>query len=156
MKDTATVPAGGYVWVRLACNNPGWWLLHCHNERHLKLGMAIVINATSARGSVDIPPDFPHCGSFSQETGNKNTELALNKFTESASNEITERAPNESTGPSQSECTNDIYRGATIALAIVSCGLLIALIVVSILLIMKSADKQEKYQRLMPSNLNFK
>ncbi len=64
LKDTVTVPAGGYVWIRFARNNPGWWFLHCHIEIHLFGGMAIAINATSAPGDMNIPDNFPRCGNF--------------------------------------------------------------------------------------------
>jgi hypothetical protein len=42
-KDTVIVPAGGYVVIYFLQNDPGWWLLHCHNDYHLNNGMAIAI-----------------------------------------------------------------------------------------------------------------
>lgn len=30
IKDTVTVPDGGYTIIRFLANNPGYWLLHCH------------------------------------------------------------------------------------------------------------------------------
>lgn len=38
LKDTVTVPDGGYTIVRFLANNPGFWLLHCH------IGIKIYIN----------------------------------------------------------------------------------------------------------------
>lgn len=46
MKDTVTVrPMGGRVDVLLRANNPyrGRFLLHCHNEQHMRGGMATVV-----------------------------------------------------------------------------------------------------------------
>ena len=42
-KDVITVPAGGYVVVDFLADNPGWWFLHCHIDRHLIRGMGIVV-----------------------------------------------------------------------------------------------------------------
>ncbi|XP_070546847.1 uncharacterized protein [Ptychodera flava] len=44
-KDTIVVPQGGYVIVRLKNDNPGWWVLHCHIERHLDLGMILYLTS---------------------------------------------------------------------------------------------------------------
>ena len=43
-KDTVIVPFGGYVAIRFAADNPGWWFFHCHIEIHQLEGMAAVIN----------------------------------------------------------------------------------------------------------------
>jgi L-ascorbate oxidase len=32
IKDTVTVPVGGYTILRFVANNPGTWLFHCHLE----------------------------------------------------------------------------------------------------------------------------
>ncbi len=32
IKDTVTVPVGGYTILRFVANNPGAWLFHCHLE----------------------------------------------------------------------------------------------------------------------------
>jgi L-ascorbate oxidase len=37
LKDTVTVPVGGYTIIRFRANNPGAWLFHCH------LGSAIFL-----------------------------------------------------------------------------------------------------------------
>ena len=42
-KDTITVPFGGYVVIRFIVDNPGWWLLHSHNEVDQLHGMVTVI-----------------------------------------------------------------------------------------------------------------
>ena len=42
-KDTIIVPAGGYVVIEFVAHNPGSWLMHCHIDHHLILGMGLVI-----------------------------------------------------------------------------------------------------------------
>jgi FtsP/CotA-like multicopper oxidase with cupredoxin domain len=39
MRDTVLVPQGGSVTVAFDANNPGRWLLHCHNLFHMARGM---------------------------------------------------------------------------------------------------------------------
>ncbi|EQL00798.1 Multicopper oxidase family protein [Ophiocordyceps sinensis CO18] len=39
VKDTVTVPRRGHVVVRLAADNPGLWMLHCHMLVHMGTGM---------------------------------------------------------------------------------------------------------------------
>ena len=42
-KDTVLVPRRGYAVLRLKADNPGLWLLHCHNLWHQASGMAMAI-----------------------------------------------------------------------------------------------------------------
>ncbi|CAF1422576.1 unnamed protein product [Adineta ricciae] len=42
-RDTFTINPYSYAIVRFKANNPGIWMLHCHNDWHLQLGMASVI-----------------------------------------------------------------------------------------------------------------
>lgn len=52
--DVAWVPPGGHAVVRITADNPGMWLMHCHNLGHLMAGMgAIFFEAT------DRIPDVP-------------------------------------------------------------------------------------------------
>ncbi len=81
LKDTITIPGGGYVRVRFARNNPGWWLLHCHIETHFLEGMAMVINATSAPGNVQIPNNFPRCGHFNSATSSTQPDTTYQNTT---------------------------------------------------------------------------
>ena len=39
LKDTVTVPAGGYVVIRFKADNPGLWFIHCHQEYHVQKGI---------------------------------------------------------------------------------------------------------------------
>ena len=43
LKDTVSVPDGGFTLLRLQTNNPGYWLLHCHMSWHNHQGMALVL-----------------------------------------------------------------------------------------------------------------
>ena len=43
-KDTVIVPPGQAVTVALKADNPGQWMLHCHNTYHLQQGMATVLS----------------------------------------------------------------------------------------------------------------
>uniref|UniRef100_A0A1I8PG11 Uncharacterized protein n=1 Tax=Stomoxys calcitrans TaxID=35570 RepID=A0A1I8PG11_STOCA len=42
-KDTIQVPPLGYIIIRFISDNPGFWALHCHIERHSLLGMTAVL-----------------------------------------------------------------------------------------------------------------
>jgi len=39
MRDTVLVPASGSVTVAFDADNPGRWLLYCHNLLHMAAGM---------------------------------------------------------------------------------------------------------------------
>ena len=43
IKDTVTVPVGGYTILRFPADNPGVWMFHCHLEFHSELGMALIM-----------------------------------------------------------------------------------------------------------------
>jgi iron transport multicopper oxidase len=34
-----------YIIMRFIADNPGIWIMHCHNDYHLNIGMAIIIVA---------------------------------------------------------------------------------------------------------------
>ena len=62
-RDTAIVPSGGYLVVRIISNNPGTWFLHCHILPHAIEGMAMILNV--APDNQNPPPEgFPKCGNF--------------------------------------------------------------------------------------------
>lgn len=46
-KDTVMVPPGQRILVDLDADNPGQWLLHCHNAYHMATGMATVLSYTA-------------------------------------------------------------------------------------------------------------
>ena len=52
MMDSATLPPGGWLWLRLRADNPGVWPLHCHILWHLAMGMGTALVVAPER----IPP----------------------------------------------------------------------------------------------------
>ena len=41
-RDTYTVNPFSYLVFRFKADNPGLWMMHCHNDWHLQVGMAMV------------------------------------------------------------------------------------------------------------------
>ncbi|XP_025992935.1 laccase-1 isoform X1 [Solenopsis invicta] len=71
LKDTVTVPDGGYTIVRFYADNPGYWLFHCHIEFHAEIGMALIFKVGEDRDMPPVPNDFPRCGDW-KPTGDEN------------------------------------------------------------------------------------
>lgn len=84
LKDTVTVPDGGYTIMRLEANNPGlmskmfifssnwmfwegFWILHCHLEFHAEVGMALVFKVGEDDEMPPVPDGFPKCGNYLPE-----------------------------------------------------------------------------------------
>ncbi len=55
--------------------------MHCHIETHFLEGMAMVINATSAPGNVQIPNNFPRCGHFNSATSSTQPDTTYQNTT---------------------------------------------------------------------------
>ncbi|XP_043195467.1 laccase-1-like isoform X2 [Amphibalanus amphitrite] len=64
LKDTVTVPDGGYTAVRFHAKNPGWWLFHCHMNFHAEVGMALIFHVGEKEHLPKTPEGFPTCGGF--------------------------------------------------------------------------------------------
>lgn len=64
LKDTVTVPDGGYTVIRFKADNPGYWLFHCHIEFHVEVGMALVFKVGEHNEMPPLPREFPTCGSY--------------------------------------------------------------------------------------------
>ncbi|CAG9861310.1 unnamed protein product [Phyllotreta striolata] len=64
LKDTVSVPDGGYVIGRLKADNPGYWFLHCHLEVHAEIGMAMVFQVGEKDDMLPVPEGFPKCGDY--------------------------------------------------------------------------------------------
>lgn len=64
LKDTVTVPDGGYTVIRFKADNPGYWLFHCHIEFHVEVGMALVFKVGEHSEMPPVPREFPRCGSY--------------------------------------------------------------------------------------------
>lgn len=63
-KDTVSIPSCGYAVVRFRANNPGYWLMHCHYEWHLAIGMGLILQVGRQNQMVSPPKDFPQCKNF--------------------------------------------------------------------------------------------
>jgi len=48
-RDTVTVNPKSYVVLRFVVDNPGAWLLHCHIDWHLMVGLAVVFVESPAK-----------------------------------------------------------------------------------------------------------
>lgn len=74
VKDTVTVPDGGYTVIRFVANNPGFWIFHCHIEFHVEVGMALVFKVGNYDQMPQLPRNFPDCSSFMPDQ-NENIHL---------------------------------------------------------------------------------
>lgn len=64
VKDTVTVPDGGYTILRFEASNPGYWLFHCHIEFHAEIGMALIIKVGDNDQMKSAPKNFPTCHDY--------------------------------------------------------------------------------------------
>lgn len=64
IKDTVTVPAGGFARIRFRSCNPGFWFFHCHFEYHMHTGMNGIIKVGNKKDMVPPPSGFPTCGDY--------------------------------------------------------------------------------------------
>ncbi|KAK6962817.1 laccase-15-like isoform X1 [Biomphalaria glabrata] len=64
IKDTVTVPDGGYTIIRFHANNPGIWFLHCHVEYHVEIGMGLLFQVGEPEEFPPVPRRFPTCGNW--------------------------------------------------------------------------------------------
>lgn len=60
MKHTVDVPPHGSRTIEFLANEPGEWMLHCHNLYHMKTGMARVVKYSSFTPSPEIAPHQNH------------------------------------------------------------------------------------------------
>ncbi|XP_046546794.1 laccase-2-like [Haliotis rubra] len=72
-KDTVTVPDGGYTVIRFQADNPGFWLLHCHIDFHVAIGMALIVQVGELNQMPRPPKHFPRCGNW-EYTGEEEEE----------------------------------------------------------------------------------
>ncbi|ODN01041.1 L-ascorbate oxidase, partial [Orchesella cincta] len=64
IKDTVTVPDGGYTIVRFRADNPGFWFFHCHITYHVEVGMGLIFQVGNVSDMLAAPEDFPKCGNY--------------------------------------------------------------------------------------------
>ncbi|KAJ1876084.1 ferroxidase fet3 [Coemansia sp. RSA 1722] len=59
-RDTVVIPSGRYVKIRFRADNPGAWLLHCHMDIHMGMGMVMTfIEAPDVlQKTLRIPPQM--------------------------------------------------------------------------------------------------
>lgn len=65
-KDTVIVPYGGYTIIRFWATNPGVWFMHCHIDKHMVEGMALMLNESFDKLPA-LPNDMPTCYSFKNQ-----------------------------------------------------------------------------------------
>ncbi|XP_055854376.1 uncharacterized protein LOC129918065 [Episyrphus balteatus] len=63
-KDTVSIPSCGFAVVRFRASNPGYWLMHCHYEWHLAIGMGLILQVGNQNQMVSPPKDFPKCKNY--------------------------------------------------------------------------------------------
>lgn len=63
-KDTISIPSYGYAVLRFRADNPGFWLMHCHYEWHVNIGMGVVVQVGEPSEMVKPPTGFPRCGNY--------------------------------------------------------------------------------------------
>ncbi|KAE8099366.1 hypothetical protein FH972_017355 [Carpinus fangiana] len=64
-RNTAGVPAGGWIAIRFLADNPGAWFMHCHLDVHTSWGLKmawIVLDGPEPNQKLPPPPsDLPQC-----------------------------------------------------------------------------------------------
>uniref|UniRef100_A0A8W8NZN9 Plastocyanin-like domain-containing protein n=1 Tax=Magallana gigas TaxID=29159 RepID=A0A8W8NZN9_MAGGI len=109
-KDTIVVPYGGYSIIRIWATNPGVWFMHCHIDRHMVEGMALMLNE-SFENIGDLPIGLQTCHNF------KNQPSAPKSFFQASEENISEMS------------------SATIGLIVTSVILFLALVILSLILL---------------------
>ncbi|KAF3795515.1 Laccase-7 [Nymphaea thermarum] len=65
MRNTMGVPTGGWAVIRFTADNPGTWIMHCHFDSHLPMGLGTVFlveNGPTPSTCLPPPPDdYPTC-----------------------------------------------------------------------------------------------
>lgn len=67
LMDTASIPSKGVTTIRFRANNPGFWLMHCHFEYHMAVGMGLVVQVGEPTDFVKPPPNFPKCNNYAPD-----------------------------------------------------------------------------------------
>lgn len=80
IKDTVTVPDGGYTIIRFVANNPGFWLFHCHIEFHVEVGMALVLKVGDYNQMRPLPQNFPYCSNYYPMKTPIESKASINDF----------------------------------------------------------------------------
>ncbi|THW46308.1 putative multicopper oxidase, type 1 [Aureobasidium pullulans] len=70
-RDTATLPASGWLVLAFPANNPGSWLMHCHIAWHISEGLGVQF--LEAKNQIVLPDEgqfTSQCSSWKQYTAN--------------------------------------------------------------------------------------
>ena len=86
VKDTVTVPDGGYTIVRFEAYNPGYWLFHCHIEFHAEIGMALILKVGDNNEMPPVPANFPTCNDYMPNVGDNSIETPPDRETDNNDN----------------------------------------------------------------------
>ena len=78
-KDTVVVPYGGYSVIRIWTTNPGIWFMHCHIDRHMAEGMAVMLNESFEEVKQFLPDGLPTCHSFMPQDASHASESSDGK-----------------------------------------------------------------------------
>ncbi|KAJ2528415.1 ferroxidase fet3, partial [Coemansia sp. RSA 1933] len=59
-RDTVLIAPGSYAKLRFRADNPGVWLMHCHIERHMELGLSMMFVSAPdiMRQTIQIPENM--------------------------------------------------------------------------------------------------
>ena len=52
----------------------GFWIVHCHFEWHLAIGMSFVVQIGEIEDMVKPPKDFPKCGNYKMNVRDYNLD----------------------------------------------------------------------------------
>lgn len=63
-KDTTQIPSKGLAVLRVLFDNPGFWLMHCHIDWHMGIGMAFIIQVGEFDEIRPAPQSFPNCKDY--------------------------------------------------------------------------------------------
>ncbi|XP_075513372.1 laccase-12-like [Primulina tabacum] len=65
LRNTASLPVGGWTVIRFVADNPGVWLFHCHLDVHINWGLAMAFLVENGVGELETlehpPADLPVC-----------------------------------------------------------------------------------------------
>ena len=64
--------------LRFIANNPGIWLVHCHLDFHMEIGMGFVIKVGEDKNFRKPPENWPKCGSFKFKYSEKINKINSN------------------------------------------------------------------------------
>uniref|UniRef100_W8B7R7 L-ascorbate oxidase n=1 Tax=Ceratitis capitata TaxID=7213 RepID=W8B7R7_CERCA len=100
VKDTVTIPDGGYTIIRFEAYNPGFWLFHCHIEFHAEIGMALIIKVGDNDQMLSAPKNFPTCHDYMPMDGDDDDDDGGGHSTpdggDDSNNSVTTTAPGNS------------------------------------------------------------